>query len=192
MTHPHIKTELPGPKARALLARDAKVVSPSYPRDYPFVMSHGPWHRGLGRRRQPLPRLHGRHRRVQHRAQPPGRGAGDQGCGGEVPAHLQRLLARGPGAPGRAHERAVADEGAGHELLLPVRHRECRGRAEAGALRHRARALHRLHRRFPRAHHGLARLHLEQVHPAAGLLPHHARCHARAVPEQLPAAVRRR
>jgi 4-aminobutyrate aminotransferase len=41
MTHPHIKTELPGPKARALLARDARVVSPSYPRDYPFVMSHG-------------------------------------------------------------------------------------------------------------------------------------------------------
>ncbi len=37
----HIKTELPGPKARALLARDALVDSPSYPRDYPFVMSHG-------------------------------------------------------------------------------------------------------------------------------------------------------
>lgn len=32
---------VPGPKARALLARDAEVVSPSYPRDYPFVMSHG-------------------------------------------------------------------------------------------------------------------------------------------------------
>ena len=30
-----------GPKARELLARDALVVSPSYPRDYPFVMSHG-------------------------------------------------------------------------------------------------------------------------------------------------------
>ena len=41
MKHPHIKTELPGPKARELLARDAAVVSPSYPRDYPFVMSHG-------------------------------------------------------------------------------------------------------------------------------------------------------
>ena len=41
MTDRHIKTELPGPKARALLARDSKVVSPSYPRDYPFVMSHG-------------------------------------------------------------------------------------------------------------------------------------------------------
>jgi 4-aminobutyrate aminotransferase len=37
----HLKTELPGPKARALIARDAVVISPSYPRDYPFVMSHG-------------------------------------------------------------------------------------------------------------------------------------------------------
>src|SRR6266702_3964834 len=39
--HPAPRTELPGPKARALLARDAEVVSPSYPREYPFVMSHG-------------------------------------------------------------------------------------------------------------------------------------------------------
>ena len=41
MKSSHIKTELPGPKARALIARDAAVVSPSYPRDYPFAMSHG-------------------------------------------------------------------------------------------------------------------------------------------------------
>jgi 4-aminobutyrate aminotransferase len=41
MKNTHIKTDLPGPKARELLARDALVVSPSYPRDYPFVMSHG-------------------------------------------------------------------------------------------------------------------------------------------------------
>jgi 4-aminobutyrate aminotransferase len=34
-------TPLPGPKAQALLARDAQVVSPSYPRDYPFVMDYG-------------------------------------------------------------------------------------------------------------------------------------------------------
>jgi 4-aminobutyrate aminotransferase len=38
---PRIRTELPGPRARALIARDAAVVSPSYPRDYPFVMAHG-------------------------------------------------------------------------------------------------------------------------------------------------------
>jgi 4-aminobutyrate aminotransferase len=37
----HIKTPLPGPKAEAMIKRDALVVSPSYPRDYPFVMSHG-------------------------------------------------------------------------------------------------------------------------------------------------------
>ena len=41
MKKSNIKTDLPGPKARELLARDALVVSPSYPRDYPFVMSHG-------------------------------------------------------------------------------------------------------------------------------------------------------
>jgi len=37
----HIRTGLPGPQARAILARDAAVTSPSYPRDYPFVMDHG-------------------------------------------------------------------------------------------------------------------------------------------------------
>ncbi|MFO1408680.1 MAG: acetyl ornithine aminotransferase family protein [Steroidobacteraceae bacterium] len=41
MRNQHIKTALPGPRARALLERDVKVISPSYPRDYPFVMSHG-------------------------------------------------------------------------------------------------------------------------------------------------------
>lgn len=41
MSHPHIKTALPGPKAKAMIARDLEVISPSYPRDYPFVMSHG-------------------------------------------------------------------------------------------------------------------------------------------------------
>jgi len=41
MRNDHIKTELPGPNACAMIARDAEVISPSYPRDYPFVMSHG-------------------------------------------------------------------------------------------------------------------------------------------------------
>jgi 4-aminobutyrate aminotransferase len=41
MKSQHIKTELPGPRARSILERDSNVVSPSYPRDYPFVMSHG-------------------------------------------------------------------------------------------------------------------------------------------------------
>jgi 4-aminobutyrate aminotransferase len=32
---------LPGPKAKAMIERDQKVISPSYPRSYPFVMDHG-------------------------------------------------------------------------------------------------------------------------------------------------------
>lgn len=41
MTVPDIRTPLPGPKARAIIERDARVVSPSYTRDYPFVMARG-------------------------------------------------------------------------------------------------------------------------------------------------------
>jgi len=33
--------ELPGPKARAIVERDRAVISPSYPRGYPFVMDYG-------------------------------------------------------------------------------------------------------------------------------------------------------
>jgi 4-aminobutyrate aminotransferase len=38
---PHLKTPLPGPRAKALIERDAAVVSPSYTRSYPFVMARG-------------------------------------------------------------------------------------------------------------------------------------------------------
>jgi 4-aminobutyrate aminotransferase len=36
-----ISMKLPGPKAQALLDRDRAVTTPSYPRDYPFVMAKG-------------------------------------------------------------------------------------------------------------------------------------------------------
>lgn len=32
---------LPGPKSKQIIERDQKVISPSYPRGYPFVMDHG-------------------------------------------------------------------------------------------------------------------------------------------------------
>ncbi len=41
MTVPLIKTDLPGPRARAIIERDRAVVSPSYTRGYPFVMERG-------------------------------------------------------------------------------------------------------------------------------------------------------
>src|SRR6059036_2597096 len=40
-TGPDIRTPLPGPKAQALIARDAAVVSPSYTRSYPLVIERG-------------------------------------------------------------------------------------------------------------------------------------------------------
>jgi len=40
MSVPDIKTSLPGPKAKALIERDAKVVTPSYTRGYPLVIDH--------------------------------------------------------------------------------------------------------------------------------------------------------
>jgi 4-aminobutyrate aminotransferase len=41
MTVPAVRTALPGPKAQALLERDAKYVSPSYTRIYPLVVERG-------------------------------------------------------------------------------------------------------------------------------------------------------
>jgi 4-aminobutyrate aminotransferase len=38
---PHLVTEIPGPRARAHLERDARVTSPSLPRAYPFVPRRG-------------------------------------------------------------------------------------------------------------------------------------------------------
>jgi 4-aminobutyrate aminotransferase len=41
MKTPDIKTALPGPKAKAIIDRDSRFVSPSYTRDYPFVIASG-------------------------------------------------------------------------------------------------------------------------------------------------------
>ena len=38
---PEIKTALPGPKAKQMLERDEKFISPSYTRSYPLVMKRG-------------------------------------------------------------------------------------------------------------------------------------------------------
>src|SRR5258708_35177499 len=38
---PFLQTPIPGPKAAALIARDARAMSPSFTRSYPFVMDRG-------------------------------------------------------------------------------------------------------------------------------------------------------
>src|SRR3954465_9114584 len=41
MSVPSLKTPLPGPKAKEIIARDNTVVSPSYTRGYPLVIARG-------------------------------------------------------------------------------------------------------------------------------------------------------
>src|SRR4029450_6927307 len=41
ITLPEIKTALPGPKAKEMINRDAKYISPSYTRSYPLVVQRG-------------------------------------------------------------------------------------------------------------------------------------------------------
>lgn len=41
VTQPHIKTELPGPKTRALIEKDQRFLSPSYTRGYPLSIQSG-------------------------------------------------------------------------------------------------------------------------------------------------------
>ena len=81
MDAPHIKTPLPGPKAKALIERDRAVVSPSYTRGYPLVIERASGCDRRGRRRQPVPRLRGRHRRERDRPLASGRRQGDRRSG---------------------------------------------------------------------------------------------------------------
>lgn len=41
MNYPKIITQLPGPKAKEIIERDSRYISPSYTRGYPFVMKRG-------------------------------------------------------------------------------------------------------------------------------------------------------
>ncbi len=145
---------------------------------------------GLGRGRQPLFGFCRRHRRVQHRPQPSGRGSSHQGCRRSVFTYFVRLLARRPNQAGGAAQRTVAHEGAGHELLRTVGHRERGSRVEIGALCDGTRPVHRFSGRLPRQNHGLAVVHVQQVHAAEGFLSEHARRHSCALSQQLSAAVR--
>ncbi len=92
-TAPELRTELPGPNAAAIIARDEAVTSPSLTRVYPLVVQSRPGLRRRGRRRQPLPRLQRRDRRRRRRPRPSRRQRRDPRPGRRRPALLlQRLL----------------------------------------------------------------------------------------------------
>ena len=171
MKTPHIKTALPGPKAEAMLKRDSLVVSPSYPRDYPFVISHARA-RKRGMSTATASSTSWRASPCAHRAQPSEGRAGDHGGRGQVRAHLERLLAReSDRARPRRSLRSIPVGEPAHELLLPERHRSGRRRAQARTLRQRARPLHRFSRRLPRPHDGLAAFTSSKYTQQTGFFP---------------------
>ena len=185
---PLLRTELPGPVAQAIIARDEAVTSPSLTRVYPLVVQRGRGLRARGRRRQPLPRLQRRHRRRRRRPRPPGGQRGDPRPGRRRPALLlQRLLPAGLRRRVRAARRHRSPaRPAGLPLQLGDRGR--RGSAQVGPPPHRAPERHRLPRRVPRA---LARQPLadgQQVAPAGRV----RRRHARHVPRPVRRPVRPR
>ena len=192
---PHIVTELPGPKARAIIARDEAVASPSLTRAYPLVAESGSRHGRDRCRRQPLPRLRRRHRRLLDRPCAPEGDRGHQGAGGSAHPHrrdrlLRAALPRAHGAPGG--DRAVRGEGA--RLPHQLGHRGGRGRHQAGPIPHASARDHRLRGRLPRPHDGLAVPDQLEDQAARRLRPAAADGPPRAVPARprLARAVRRR
>ena len=177
---PHIVTELPGPKARAIIARDEAVASPSLTRAYPLVAESGLGHRRHRCRRQPVPRLRGRHRRLLDRPLASEGRRGHQGAGGSAHPHRRDRLLRA--ALPRVHgatcgHRAVQREGA--RLPHQLGHRGGRGRHQARALPHASARDHRLRGGVPRSNLGALSLTNSKIKQRAGfgpLLPmvHHA------------------
>ena len=169
MKTPHIRPNF-RPEGAGAVARDALVTSPSYPRDYPFVMSHG---RGCevwdvdGNR---FLDFAAGHRRLQHgplpsrgrRGHPGGRGrflhiSSDYWHEGQTRL-AERLAALAPmGEPVMSFLCQSGTEAVEGALKLA---RYVTGRSR----------VHRLPRRLPRPDDGVARVHLQQVHAAEGLL----------------------
>ena len=98
---PHLVTELPGPKARAHIAFDEAITSPSLPRAYPIVPVRGDGLRRRGHRRQRLPRLRRRHRRQLDRPRPPRRAAGHRAAGASTWCTSARPTSTCPSTPSR-------------------------------------------------------------------------------------------
>ncbi len=139
------------------------------------------------RRRQHLPRLHGRRRLPQRRPLAPAGGRGGAGAADALRAHRfhDRPL-RGLRRPRRAPLRARAGAQAGEGRLLQRGHRGGRERGQVRPLVHRPPGRDRLRRRLPRPDAALADAHLEDAPVQSGPRPLRARGLSRPVPERVP------
>ncbi len=98
---PSINGPLPGPRARAVIERDRRVVSPSYTRSYPLVAARGEGATRGGRGREPLSGFQRRHRGGGHRPLPSASSGGHAGAGRPADPHVGHgFLLRGNGGAG--------------------------------------------------------------------------------------------
>ena len=186
MNGPALKTSLPGPRAKALIERDAQVVSTSYTRDYPLVMARGEGALRRRCRRQRVSRLHRRHRGHLDRPFPSRCREGDHRAGAEVPAHVgDRLLLRAAGAPRRGAVGDRADAGPSPVVLRKLRNRGERSGDQAGPLLHEAPEPHRVLRCVSRPLDGIAVADGEQADAAPRLWTVRPRASSRAVRQLL-------
>ena len=150
-TAPDLRTELPGPNASAIIARDEAVTSPSLTRVYPLVVQARPRVRHRGCRRQPLLGLQRRDRRRRRRPRPSRRQRGDPRPGRRRPALLlERLLPARLRRRQRAPRPAGPDDRRHQDVPVELRHGGRRGGAQARPPSHRTTQRHRLPRRLPR------------------------------------------
>ena len=154
---PKIKTALPGPNAKRVLAGDDKYISPSYTRSYPLVAKSG---RGIV-----VTDVDGN----EFFDFSAGIAVTSTGhCHPEVVAAIQKQAGELIHMSGTdfyyesmVHARRAALEDRAHawtapDLLRQLGRRSGRSRAEAGALSHQAAERDRVLRRVPRTHHGRA------------------------------------
>ena len=154
---PKIKTALPGPNAKRVLAGDEK---------YHFAVLHpllpaggqaGPRHRGHGRGRQRIFRFLRRHRRDFDRTLPSRCGGRHPEAGGRTDPHVGHgFLLREHDHAGRAAVEDRAHARTAPDLLRQLRRGSGGSRAQAGPLSHQAAERDCLLRRVPRTHHGRA------------------------------------
>ncbi len=188
---PNLVTPLPGPKARAVIERDAQFISPSYTRSYPLVAASG---EGCivedvdGNQLSGLQRWHCRRR---HGPLPSPGCRSHPAPGREADPHVgHRLLLREHGGPRAETGCLDPRRRAQTRLLRQLRHRSHRGRHQARPLPYRAQAVRGVLWSLPRAHHGLARAHRQPQRPAQELLPGDARRPPCAVRRLLPLPLR--
>ena len=162
-----ISTELPGPRARAVIERDRAVLSPSYTRCYPLVVARGQgaivedvdgnrfldFNAGIA-----VCSTGHCHPRVVEAI---------RAAGGRADPHVgYRFLLRDHGDAGRAAGRRAPLAASAAGFTSAIRAQRRWKRHEARALSHGPRKVHRFLRRLPWPDHGVAFAHREQGSPA--------------------------